>query len=404
MLVPMYLLIGIWGSQNRLYATIKFFVYTFAASVLMLLAILYVYSHDGNSFDYLTARQSLDVTPEAARWLFLAFALAFAVKVPMFPLHTWLPDAHTEAPTAGSVILAGVLLKMGTFGFFRYALPLFPEAALSYRWIIAVLAVVGVLYGAMMSFVQTDMKRLVAYSSVSHLGFVMLGLMALSSEALTGSVYQMLNHGVSTGALFLLVGLLYERRHTRQIAEYGGLGKSTPLIAAVFLVVTLSSIGLPGTNGFVGEFLILSGTWLSRLHAPAVLAALAAVGVILGAVYMLLLVERVFFGPIRKEENRTLRDLTLREGFVLAPMVALILVMGLVPQPFLGPVKPSVDRLVERFQAAEARLGSAKQVGTVPPAISAAAVSARTDRPAGPVRALSKRDPEPAGQAQAGER
>jgi NADH-quinone oxidoreductase subunit M len=221
------------------------------------------------------------------------------------------------------------------------------------------------------------MKRLVAYSSVSHLGFVMLGLMALSSEALTGSVYQMLNHGISTGALFLLVGLLYERRHTRQIAEYGGLGKRTPVIAAVFLVVTLSSIGLPGTNGFVGEFLILSGTWLSRLHAPALLAALAAVGVILGAVYMLLLVERVFLGPIRKDENRSLRDMSVREGFVLAPMVVLIVVMGLLPQPFLRPVKPAVDRLVERFQAAEARLGTPPQVGTVPAATSQPAVPAQ---------------------------
>jgi NADH-quinone oxidoreductase subunit M len=377
MLVPMYLLIGIWGSQNRLYATVKFFVYTFAASVLMLLAILYLYFHDGNSFDYLRARDALQVTPEAARWLFLAFALAFAVKVPMFPLHTWLPDAHTEAPTAGSVILAGVLLKMGTFGFFRYALPLFPEAALSYRGLIAALAVVGILYGAMMSFVQTDMKRLVAYSSVSHLGFVMLGLAALSAEALTGSVYQMLNHGVSTGALFLLVGLLYERRHSRQIADYGGLGKSTPVIAAVFVLVTLSSIGLPGTNGFVGEFLILSGTWLSRLHASAVLAGLAALGVVLGAVYMLKLVEQVFFGPIRKEENRSLGDLSVREGFVLAPMIVLILVMGLWPQPFLRPVKPSVDRLVQRFQAAETRLGDAKQVGTVPPATAQAASPAQ---------------------------
>jgi NADH-quinone oxidoreductase subunit M len=376
MLVPMYLLIGIWGSQNRLYATIKFFVYTFAASVLMLLAILYVYFHDGGTFDYVKAREGLQVSPEAARWLFLAFAVAFAVKVPMFPLHTWLPDAHTEAPTAGSVILAGVLLKMGTFGFFRYALPLFPEAALHYRGIIAALAVVGIIYGAMMSFVQTDMKRLVAYSSVSHLGFVMLGLMALSAEALTGSVYQMLNHGVSTGALFLLVGLLYERRHTRAIAEYGGLAKRTPVIAAVFLVVTLSSIGLPGTNGFVGEFLILSGTWLSRLHAPALVTALAAVGVILGAVYMLLLVERVFFGPLRKDENRGLADLSVREGFVLAPMIALILVMGLVPQPFLRPVKPAVDRLVQRFEAAETRLGGPKQVGTVPPAISQPALQA----------------------------
>jgi NADH-quinone oxidoreductase subunit M len=338
----------------------------------MLLAILYVYFHDGGSFDYLKARDALSVTPEAARWLFLAFALAFAVKVPMFPLHTWLPDAHTEAPTAGSVILAGVLLKMGTFGFFRYALPLFPEAALTYRTPIAVLAVIGILYGAMMSLVQKDMKRLVAYSSVSHLGFVMLGLMALSSESLTGSVYQMLNHGVSTGGLFLLVGLLYERRHTRAISDYGGLAKTTPLIAAVFLVVTLSSIGLPGTNGFVGEFLILSGTWLSRLHGSAVLSGLAAVGVILGAVYMLSLVERVFLGPIRKEENRGIGDLTVREGFVLAPMVVLILVMGLLPQPFLAPVRPSVERLVQRFQAAETRLGDEKQVGTVPPAIAQA--------------------------------
>src|SRR5512147_2039476 len=220
----------------------------------------------------------------------------------MFPLHTWLPDAHPEAPTAGSVILAGVLLKMGTFGFFRYALPLFPEAALSYRGVIAVLAVVGILYGAMMSYVQTDMKRLVAYSSVSHLGYVMLGLLALSAEGLTGSVYQMLNHGVSTGALFLLVGMLYERRHTRLIAEYGGIAKQVPLIATAFVIVTLSSIGLPGTNGFVGEFLILSGTWLSRLRSSAWFAAVAATGVILGAVYMLTLVQRVFFGKITNPE------------------------------------------------------------------------------------------------------
>jgi NADH-quinone oxidoreductase subunit M len=375
MLVPMYLLIGIWGSQNRLYATIKFFVYTFAASVLMLLAILYVYTKDGGTFDYVRAREALTATPgplsaQAARWLFLAFAVAFAVKVPMFPLHTWLPDAHTEAPTAGSVILAGVLLKMGTFGFFRYALPLFPEAALHYRGAIAVLAVIGILYGAMMSFVQTDMKRLVAYSSVSHLGFVMLGIAALSEAALTGSVYQMLNHGISTGALFLLVGVLYERRHTRAIADYGGLAKRTPLIAATFLVVTLSSIGLPGTNGFVGEFLILAGTWRSYLGGSTVVAALAAVGVILGAVYMLRLVERVFLGPIRKDENRTIPDLTVREGFVLAPMIALILLMGLLPQPFLDPMKPSVDRLVQRFQAVQARAGqegkAEQKVGTPP--------------------------------------
>jgi NADH-quinone oxidoreductase subunit M len=372
-LVPMYLLIGIWGSSNRLYATIKFFVYTFAASVLMLLAILYVYFHDGGTFDYVEARRALQVSPYAARLLFLAFALAFAVKVPMFPLHTWLPDAHTEAPTAGSVILAGVLLKMGTFGFFRYAMPLFPESALEFRSAIAVLAVIGIIYGALMSFVQTDMKRLVAYSSVSHLGFVMLGLMALSAEGLTGGVYQMLNHGVSTGALFLLVGMLYERRHTRLISEYGGIAKQVPKIATMFVIVTLSSVGLPGTNGFVGEFLILSGTWLSRLGSSAVFATIAALGVILGAVYMLLLVEKVFFGPIRNDHNRHLSDLSVREFLVLAPMIVLIVVMGVLPQPFLQPAKPAVDRLVRRFQAAEVRLGRGPQVGTDTTAISARA-------------------------------
>jgi NADH-quinone oxidoreductase subunit M len=377
-LIPMYLLIGVWGSQNRLYATIKFFIFTFAASVLMLLAILYVYFHDGGTFDYVEARRSLQVTPEAGRWLFLAFALAFAVKVPMFPLHTWLPDAHTEAPTAASVILAGVLLKMGTFGFFRYAMPLFPDAALQYRTVIAALAVIGILYGALMSLVQSDMKRLVAYSSVSHLGFVMLGLMAISPEGLTGGVYQMLNHGISTGALFLLVGVLYERRHTRLISEYGGIAKQVPGIATVFVIVTLSSVGLPGTNGFVGEFLILSGTWLSRLGFSAVFATLAALGVILGAVYMLFLVERVFFGTLRNEQNRHLSDLSLREGFVLAPMVVLIVVMGLVPQPFLAPAKPAVDRLVQRFQAAEVRLGRGPQVGTQ---ITAFAARAALPRP-----------------------
>lgn len=369
-LIPMYLMIGIWGSSNRLYATVKFFIYTFAASVLMLLAILYLYFHNGATFDYVETRRSLVVTPEAARWLFLAFSLAFAVKVPMFPLHTWLPDAHTEAPTAGSVILAGVLLKMGTFGFFRYAIPLFPDAALQYRTLIAGLAVIGILYGALMSLVQTDMKRLVAYSSVSHLGYVMLGLMAMSAEGLTGSVYQMLNHGVSTGALFLLVGLLYERRHTRAIAEYGGIAKQVPVIAVAFVIVTLSSIGLPGTNGFVGEFLILSGTWLSRLGSSAVFSTLAAVGVVLGAVYMLLLVEKVFFGPMRNPANHGLQDLTVREGFVLAPMILLIVVMGLLPRPFLAPAKPAVDRLIARVQQAEARAGRGPQVGTTQAAIS----------------------------------
>lgn len=377
-LIPMYLLIGIWGSKNRLYATVKFFVYTFAASVLMLLAILFLYFHDGNTFDYVEARNALQVTTEQGRWLFLAFALAFAVKVPMFPLHTWLPDAHTEAPTAGSVILAGVLLKMGTFGFFRYAMPLFPEAALAFRPAMAALATVGIVYGALMCFVQTDMKRLVAYSSVSHMGFVVLGLAAFSAESLAGSVYQMLNHGVSTGALFLLVGMLYERRHTRVIAEYGGLAKQVPWIATAFVIVTLSSIGLPGTNGFVGEFLILSGTFLSRVKGSVPLAAVASTGVILGAVYMLVLVEKVFFGKITNAENAHLRDLSVREGFVLAPMIALIVVMGLMPGPFLAPARPAVDRLVQRFQQAEARLGLPTSVGTAD-----AAVAARPSLPPG---------------------
>jgi NADH-quinone oxidoreductase subunit M len=355
MLVPMYLLIGIWGSENRLYATVKFFIYTFVASVLMLVAIIYVALKAGGTFDYVAVRQGLQTSAGAQAWLFAAFALAFAVKVPMFPLHTWLPDAHTEAPTAGSVILAGVLLKMGTFGFFRYAMPLFPDAALRFRPAIATLAVIGIVYGALMSLVQKDMKRLVAYSSVSHLGFVMLGLMALTAEGLTGGVYQMLNHGVSTGALFLLVGMLYERRHTRAIAEYGGIAKQVPWIATCFVIVTLSSVGLPGTNGFVGEFLILSGTWIGRLPHASLVSAIAATGVILGAVYMLLLVERVFYGPLHNEHNRHLPDLSFREAVVIAPMLVAIVVMGVAPQPFLAPAKPAVDRLLTRFQAADDR-------------------------------------------------
>jgi NADH-quinone oxidoreductase subunit M len=364
-LIPMYLLIGIWGSSNRLYATVKFFVYTFVASVLMLVAILYLYFKGPGTFDYVAIRDGVAVSPQAAALLFFAFAFAFAVKVPMFPLHTWLPDAHTEAPTAGSVILAGVLLKMGTFGFFRYAFPLFPAAALQYRGAIAVVAVIGIVYGALMCFVQPDMKRLIAYSSVSHLGFVMLGLAALSAEGLTGGVYQMLNHGVSTGGLFLLIGMLYERRHTRLISEYGGIAKTVPLLTIAFVIVTLSSIGLPTTNGFVGEFLILTGTFISRLPGGQVMAVIAASGVILGAIYMLKLVEKVFYGPITNDENRHIPDMSVREAFVLVPMVVLIFTMGLMPGAFLAPVKGSVDNLVKRFQAAEARMGVPSTVGTV---------------------------------------
>jgi NADH-quinone oxidoreductase subunit M len=363
-----------------------------------------LYSHHGAA----TGTYTFDL-PVLARWvmpaglgqnaMFLAFALAFAIKVPLFPFHTWLPDAHVEAPTAGSVILAGVLLKMGTFGFFRYAIPLFPEAALAFRPAIATLAVVGIVYGALMCLVQKDMKRLVAYSSVSHLGFVMLGMMALTAEGLTGSVYQMLNHGVSTGGLFLLVGLLYERRHTRLIADYGGIARQVPWIAAAFVVVTLSSVGLPGTSGFVGEFLILSGTWLGRLPRAGLYAALGATGVILGAVYMLLLVEKVFFGPMRHEANRSMRDLSLREAFVLAPIVILIVVMGVVPQPFLAPAKPSVDRLIALMQQAEQRMGRGPQVGTEPPALASARQVFPPSPPAAPPAGNA---PSPAAPAQRG--
>src|SRR5207248_3810932 len=266
MLIPMYLLIGIWGSDRRIYAAVKFFLFTFIGSVLMLLAIFWLWSNSGKkSFDYVDLLNSGVVDGSTQRWLFLAFALAFAIKVPIWPLHTWLPDAHTEAPASGSIILAGVMLKMGTFGFVRYAMPLFPQAELEAAPAIGALGVAGIVYGSLMCMAQTDMKRLIAYSSVAHLGFVMLGLSALSAEAVNGAVLQMVNHGVSTGALFLLVGYLYERTHTRDLAAYGGLAKVTPALAAVFVVVTLSSIGLPGTNGFIGEFLILVGTFVAPM-------------------------------------------------------------------------------------------------------------------------------------------
>src|SRR6267378_3010508 len=294
MLIPMYLLIGVWGSERRIYAAVKFFLFTFVGSVLML----------------------------------LAFAVAFAIKVPVWPLHTWLPDAHTEAPAAGSIILAGVMLKMGTFGFIRYAMPLFPQAALAWAPTIAVLGVIGIIYGSLMCMAQTDMKRLIAYSSVAHLGFVMLGLSALTPEAVSGAVLQMVNHGISTGALFLMVGFLYERTHTRDLSAYGGVAKVAPAIAATFLVVTLSSIGLPGTNGFVGEFLVLIGTFASRTIDGVPLAVAGATGVILGAVYMLWMYQRVFFGPPRKAAEHGIPDLTVREWFTLAPILLAIVAIG----------------------------------------------------------------------------
>ncbi len=349
MLVPMYFIIGIWGGQRRVYASIKFLLYTLTASLLMLLAILYlvgahVRAGAPTTFD---VRLLYDValTPIEQGWLFAAFALAFAVKVPMFPLHTWLPDAHVEAPTGGSVILAGVMLKLGTYGFLRFAMPLFPVATAAATPFMLGLAVVGIIYGAMVAMVQPDLKKLVAYSSVSHLGFVMLGLFSVNQMGVEGAIYQMLNHGLSTGALFLMVGMIYERRHTRQIAEFGGLWKPIPRWAAVFLIVTFSSVGLPGLNGFVGEFLILLGAFGQSRTATV----LASSGLILGAVYMLWMFQRVVFGPVRHEENLKLEDLRPREIAVLAPVVAMIVVMGIYPAPFLRTMEPSVKALLARI-------------------------------------------------------
>lgn len=360
MLVPMYFIIGIWGGQRRVYASIKFLIYTLTASLLMLLAILYLvgaHVRAGNptTFD-VRILYDVALTPMEQGWLFAAFALAFAVKVPMFPLHTWLPDAHVEAPTGGSVILAGVMLKLGTYGFLRFAMPLFPVATVAATPFMLGLAVVGIVYGAMVAMVQPDLKKLVAYSSVSHLGFVMLGLFALNSTGIEGAIYQMLNHGLSTGALFLLVGMIYERRHTRQIADFGGLWKPIPRWASVFLIVTFSSVGLPGLNGFVGEFLILLGAFGQSKLATAI----ASSGLILGAVYMLWMFQRVVFGPVRHEENNALEDLHPREIAVLVPVVAMIVVMGVYPAPFLKTMEPSVKAIVARLEKAQARAVAAE--------------------------------------------
>ncbi|HTO90760.1 MAG TPA: NADH-quinone oxidoreductase subunit M [Candidatus Sulfotelmatobacter sp.] len=347
MLVPMYLLIGVWGGARRRYAAIKFFLYTMAGSVLMLVAILWLYFYQrgitGVPTFSLDAFYAIAIPAPMQMALFLAFAVAFAIKVPMFPFHTWLPDAHVEAPTAGSVILAAVLLKMGTYGFIRFAIPLFPVASERFApWIVA-LAIIGIVYGALVAMVQPDLKKLVAYSSVSHLGFCMLGMYAMNPQGLAGSMMQMLNHGISTGALFLLVGVVYERRHTRLISDFGGLWKPLPVFATVFLIVMLSSIGLPGLNGFVGEFLVLIGAFRTQ-HAWAIWAAS---GVILSAVYMLWMFQRVIFGPVTHSENEKLSDLTLREKLVFAPLLVLILWMGVMPQPFLDRMQPALDRTLE---------------------------------------------------------
>ena len=358
MLVPMYFIIGIWGGARRIYAAMKFFLFTMAGSFLMFLAILYRAVNHRNvtgAWSFLLADLiRLALPPSTQAVLFFAFALAFAIKVPVFPLHTWLPDAHTEAPTAGSILLAGVLLKLGVYGYLRFALPLFPDAATRYAPWLGALGVIGVIYGAMVAYAQKDMKRLVAYSSVSHLGLVVVGIGAFTATALSGAVLQMINHGLSTGALFLLVGVLYERRHTREIAAYGGIAGVVPVTTALFLLATLSSIGLPGLNGFVGEFLILVGTWTSPHRWWAVLAA---TGVIISAIYMLMLVQRVFWNPLTHEENRRLPDIRASEFLAAAVLVALMIWIGVRPNDVLSRIGPSVDALRDQVSTKLAQRG-----------------------------------------------
>ncbi len=346
MLVPMYFLIGVWGGERRIYAAIKFVIYTVIGSLLMLAGIIALYYLHGKAsgnytFDITTITKNLNsgavtLTLQQQIWLFWGFALAFLIKVPLFPFHTWLPDAHVEAPTAGSVVLASVLLKMGTYGLLRFNLPMFPEAAKMYAPFICTLAVIGIIYGALVAMVQPDMKKLVAYSSVSHMGFVVLGIFSFTEQGLQGALYQMLNHGVSTGALFILVGMVYDRRHTRMIAEYGGLVKVMPVYSTFFLIVTLSSIALPLMNGFVGEFLILVGAFTSKTLPYAItFASFAALGMILSAVYMLWLYQRVIYGDITNKANETLADINGRERLALAPIILLIFLMGVYPSLFL---------------------------------------------------------------------
>ncbi len=341
-LIPMALIIGIWGHERRIYAAIKFVLFTMSGSLLMLVAIIVLYFATGaKTFDLLQLQQML--TPATLQpWLFAAFALAFAIKVPMFPLHTWLPDAHVQAPTAGSIILAGVLLKLGAYGFIRFNLSLFPDAAHQFAPILIVLAIIGIIYGAMVAAVQTDLKSLVAYSSVSHMGFIVLGIFAFSQQALSGAVLQMVNHGLSTGALFLFVGLLYERRHTRLIAEFGGLQKVIPVFSFLFLLVMFSSMGLPGLNGFIGEFLILLGAW----SANPIYTIFAAIGVILAAIYLLWAYQRTMQGPVSNEKNAHLPDLSRRELALVLALVVFIVLIGVYPNLILAPMQQSVANLL----------------------------------------------------------
>src|SRR5213596_4202729 len=363
MLIPMYFIIGVWGGQNRLYAALKFFVYTFFGSLLMLVAILalvYLVAQRTGvySFSYLHLTAHIGGLGSLAFWLFGAFFLAFAIKVPIFPFHTWLPDAHVEAPTAGSVILAAVLLKMGTYGFLRFALPLFPRVALhpAVQTAIVTLSLVGIIYGGLVAMVQPDFKKLIAYSSVAHLGFVMLGIWALPLQSVQGALMVMINHGISTGALFFLIGMLYERRHTRLVAGFGGIAKVVPLFAGVLTIVSLSSIGLPSTNGFVGEFLVLIGAFKTY----PVAATIAAAGVIVAAMYLLPALQRIIYNPLDKRENERLLDLSPRELAVLLPLVACIVWIGVYPKPFLQRMEPSAQQLIETVRGASAAVARAR--------------------------------------------
>jgi NADH-quinone oxidoreductase subunit M len=346
MLIPMYLLIGVWGGPNRLYAAIKFFLYTLVGSVLMLVAILAVYFKAGGTFDVLTL-MNYQFGRDFQLWAFAAFFAAFAVKVPMFPFHTWLPDAHVEAPTAGSIILAGILIKMGAYGFLRFSLPFFPDATLYFTPAIMVLSVVAIIYGAYMAFAQTDFKKLIAYSSVSHMGFVTLGIFALNSQGLEGGLLQMINHGVSTGALFLAVGVIYERTHTRMLSDYGGIAARVPVYATFLMIITLSSIGLPGTNGFIGEFTIILGAF----QFQAVYAVIASIGIILGAGYMLWLYQRVAFGKLTNPHNEHLADMNLRELAAALPLVVLVFVIGIYPNAAFSVIHVSAENLIRHVHA-----------------------------------------------------
>jgi len=367
-LVPMYFIIGVWGGPRRIYATVKFFLYTAFGSLLMLVAIIWIYFHFHQTVgvfttDLMLITEQINLNLTEQKWLFMAFFLAFAIKVPMFPFHTWLPDAHVEAPTAGSVILAGVLLKMGTYGFLRFNLPLFPFASNEFFPLIAVLSVIGIIYGALVAMVQTDLKKLIAYSSVSHLGFVMLGIFTFNHYGLQGALLQNINHGITTGALFLLVGMIYERRHTRLISEFGGLAKVIPKFTVCFMIMTLSSIGLPGTNGFVGEFLILLGLF----QVSFIYAMLATTGVIFAACYMLWMFQRVMFLELKNPKNEDMEDMTPREMTIMAPLIILVFWIGFYPKPFTETFDASIEHLITRvdpanFQGPPVEHGAAPKV------------------------------------------